>query len=107
MRYENRIRRSPGVPDMNIAAPFPGYSGLACLGAIARFHGIDLSEPHLLQAASPGPDGRVTAANLAQVANKIGLTARLVKLSWRRLGRLRPAPPALLIPPGREAVILS
>src|SRR3979411_2620848 len=82
---------------MNIAAPFPGFSGVACLAAIARFHGLDLSEPYLLQVASPGPDGRVTALHLAQVANKVGLTARLVDLSWRRLGRLGQALPAILL----------
>src|SRR5260370_42160620 len=41
---------------MNIAAPFPGFSGVACLAAIARFHGLDLSEPYRLQVASPGPE---------------------------------------------------
>jgi len=92
---------------MNIAAPFPGFSGLACLAAIARFHGLDLTEPHLLQVASPGPDGRVTAANLAQVANKVGFRAKLVTLSWRRIGRLGQALPAILILRNGEAVILS
>jgi ATP-binding cassette subfamily B protein len=92
---------------MNIAAPFPGFSGLACLAAIARFHGLDLTEPHLLQIASPGPDGRVTAANLAQVANKVGFSAKLVSLSWRRIGRLGQALPAILILRSGEAVILS
>jgi ATP-binding cassette subfamily B protein len=92
---------------MNIAAPFPGFSGLACLAAIARFHGLDLTEPHLLQVASPGPDGRVTAANLAQVANKVGFSAKLVTLSWRRIGRLGQALPAILILRTGEAVILS
>src|SRR5712672_1327416 len=92
---------------MNIAAPFPGFTGVARLAAIARFHGLDLSEPYLLQVASPGPDGRVTAVHLAQVANKIGLTARLVTLSWRRLGRLGQALPAILILRDGEAVILS
>jgi len=92
---------------MNIAAPFPGFSGVACLAAIARFHGLELSEPYLLQLASPGPDGRVTAVHLAQVANKVGLTARLVDLSWRRLGGLGKALPAILILRSGEAVILS
>ena len=47
---------------MNIAAPGSGFSGLACLAAIARFHDLDVSEPYLLQVVAPGPDGRVTAA---------------------------------------------
>ena len=58
--YARKIRTSTGASDMNIAAPFPGYSGLACLAAIARFHGLDVSEPYLLQVAGPGPDGRIT-----------------------------------------------
>ncbi len=92
---------------MNVAAPFPGFSGVACLAAIARYHGLDLSEAHLLQVASPSPDGRVTPANLAQIANKVGFSARLVHLSWRRLGRLGQALPAILVLRGGEAVVLS
>src|SRR3981189_2755790 len=97
MGYANRTRARTGALDMNIAAPFPGFSARARPAAIARFHGLELSEPYLLQLASPGPDGRVTAVHLAQVANKVGLTARLVDLSWRRLGGLGKALPAILI----------
>jgi ATP-binding cassette subfamily B protein len=93
---------------MNIAvAPRPGLSGLACLAAIARFHGLDLSEPYLLQVASPGRDGRVAPANLVQVAHKVGLSAKLAKLSWRRLSGLGQALPAILPLRDGESVILS
>ena len=92
---------------MNIAAPGAGISGLACLAAIARFHDLDVSEPHLLQLISPGPDGRVTPGNLVQGARKVGLTAKLVRMSWSRLGRLGQALPAILILRSGEAVILS
>jgi len=93
---------------MNIAVTAtPGMSGLACLSAIARFHGLDLSEPYLLQVASPGRDGRVTPANLVQVAHKVGLTAKLVKLSWRRIAALGQALPAILPLRDGEAVIFS
>ena len=93
---------------MNIAvAPRPGLSGLACLAAIARFHGLDLSEPSLLQVASPGRDGRVRSANLVQVAHKVGLSAKLAKMSWRRLAGLGQALPAILPLRDGESVIFS
>jgi ATP-binding cassette, subfamily B, bacterial HlyB/CyaB len=93
---------------MNIAvAPSAGISSLACLAAIARFHSLDLSEPYLLQVASPGPDGRITPANLARVAHKIGLTAKVVTLTWNRLGRLGQALPAILVLRDGESVIFS
>ena len=93
---------------MNIAvAPRPGLSGLACLAAIARFHGLDVSEPYLLQVASPGRDGRVAPANLVQVAQKVGLTAKLAKLSWRRLSGLGQALPAILPLRDGESVVFS
>src|SRR5215469_7934243 len=43
----------PQQSDMNVAAPGTGFSGLACLAAIARFHDLDVSEPYLLQVVSP------------------------------------------------------
>jgi len=92
---------------MNVAAPGTGFSGLACLAAIARFHDLDVSEPYLLQVVSPGPDGRVTAAGLVQGARKAGLTAKLLRLSWDRLGRLGSALPAILVLRNGESVILS
>jgi subfamily B ATP-binding cassette protein HlyB/CyaB len=91
---------------MNISPPQPKLSGLASLAAIARFYGLDLSEPYLLQVASPGPDG-MTPAALIQAAHKIGLSAKLVKLSWSRLNRLGRALPAILILQTGEAVVLS
>src|SRR5437660_863289 len=92
---------------MNVAVPYPGISGLACLGAIARFHRLDLSEPYLLQVASPRPQGRLTPANIAQVAVKVGLSSKLVTLTWRRLGRLGQALPAILALRSGEFVVLS
>jgi ATP-binding cassette subfamily B protein len=93
---------------MNVAvAPRAGLSGLACLAAIARFHGLDLSEPYLLQVASPGRDGRVSPGNLVRVAHKVGLSAKLAKLSWRRLARLGQALPAILPLRDGESVIFS
>src|ERR1700730_10737826 len=92
---------------MNIAAPFPGFSGVACLAAIARFHGLEVSEPYLLPLASPGPRGPATGRHLAPAADRVGRTAGLVHLSWRRLGGLGKALPAILILRSGEAVTLS
>jgi ATP-binding cassette subfamily B protein len=93
---------------MNVAvAPRAGLSGLACLAAIARFHGLDLSEPYLLQVASPGRDGRVSPANLVRVAHKVGLSAKLAKMSWRRLAGLGQALPAILPLRDGESVVFS
>jgi ATP-binding cassette, subfamily B, bacterial HlyB/CyaB len=94
---------------MNVATvpSYPGLSGLSCLGAIARFHRLDLSEPYLLQVASPRSGGKLTARNIAQVAQKVGLSSSVVTLSWRRLGRLGQAFPAILALRTGEFVVLS
>ena len=92
---------------MNISPPQPNRSGLACLAAVARFHGLELSEPYLRHVASPGPDGRLTPALLVQATQKVGLTAKLVKFSWKRLNQLGQTLPAILILRSGEAVILS
>jgi len=87
--------------------PRPALSGIACLGAIARFHGLEVADAHLVQVAAPGPNAAFTPNNLVQVARKIGLTAKLVRMSWSRLGGLGPALPAILILRSGEAVVLS
>src|ERR1700732_5216588 len=93
-------------PQSAIAAPQPVLSGLSCLTAIARFHGLDYTEPQLVQFAAPGPDG-VKPAHLVQVARKIDLSAKLVHLSWDRLRRLGQALPAILVLRDGGAVVLS
>src|SRR5580692_10750128 len=75
---------------MIMVAAQPVLSGITCLTVIARFLGVDY-----------------TAAQLVQVARKIELTAKLVRLSWDRLQRLGQALPAILILRDGEAVILS
>jgi ATP-binding cassette subfamily B protein len=91
---------------MNVASPQPILSGISCLTAIARFHGLDYTEVQLIQLAAPGPEG-VKPAHLVQVARKIDLTAKLVRLSWDRLRRLGQALPAILVLRDGEAVVLS
>ena len=66
--------------------PRATVSGIACLGAIARFHGLEFSDTYLIQVAAPGPNALFTPSTLVQVARKIGLTAKLVHMSWSRLG---------------------
>jgi hypothetical protein len=36
---------APAAP----SAPRPTLSGIACLGAIARFHGLEISDTYLIQ----------------------------------------------------------
>jgi subfamily B ATP-binding cassette protein HlyB/CyaB len=91
---------------MNVVSAQPVLSGITCLTAIARFHGLDYTEAQLIQLASPGPEG-VKPAHLVQVARKIDLTAKLVRLSWDRLHRLGQALPAIVVLRDGEAVILS
>jgi subfamily B ATP-binding cassette protein HlyB/CyaB len=91
---------------MNVAPAQPVLSGVSCLTAIARFHGLEYTEMQLIQLAAPGPEG-VKPAHLVQVARKINLTAKLVRLSWDRLRRLGQALPAILMLRSGEAVILS
>jgi subfamily B ATP-binding cassette protein HlyB/CyaB len=76
---------------------------LSCLVAIARYHGLDVSEAALLQQSSGNP----TPAALVRIARAIGLSARLLRFSFERLGRLGQALPALLILRNGSAVILS
>jgi ATP-binding cassette subfamily B protein len=92
---------------MNIVTPQRPFSGLSCLAAIARFHGLDFSEPALLQMAAPGPDARISPAALVQIARKIGLSAKRTDMSWTQLGRLGQALPAILVLRSGDAVILS
>ena len=91
---------------MNVASAPPVLSGISCLTAIARFHGLDYSEMQLIQLAAPGPEG-VKPAHLVQVARKIDLDAKLVRLSWDRVRRLGQALPAILILRDGGAIILS
>jgi len=93
-------------PQSAVAAPQPGLSGIACLTAIARFHGLDYSEMQLVQFAAPGADG-IKPAHLVQVARKIDLSAKLTRLSWDRLRRLGQALPAILVLRDGGAVVLS
>src|SRR5262249_58880646 len=90
----------------SVASPQPGLSGIACLTAIARFHGLDYTEMQLIQYAAPGPEG-IKPAHLVQVARKIDLGAKLVRLSWDRLRRLGHAVPPILLLRGLGAGVVS
>src|SRR5262249_48699200 len=93
-------------PQSAVAAPQQGLSGIAFLAAIARYDGLDYSEMQLVQFAAPGADG-IKPAHLVQVARKIDLSAKLVRLSWDRLRRLGQALPAILVLRDGGAVVLS
>src|SRR5215468_4168330 len=96
----------PQPPQPAVASPQPGLSGIACLTAIARFHGLDYTEMQLIQYAAPGSEG-IKPAHLVQVARKIDLSAKLVRLSWDRMRRLGQALPAILVLRDGGAVVLS
>src|SRR5262249_32217411 len=96
----------PQPPQPAVAQPQPGLAGIACLTAIARFHGLDYSEMQLIQLAAPGTEG-IKPAHLVQVARKIDLSAKLVSISWDRLRRLGQALPAILILRDGGAAVLS
>jgi len=81
-------------------------SGLSCLAAIARFHGLDLADGQIAHLAG-SKTGKLEPSQLVQTAVKIGLTAKQMNVSWDRLGRLGPVWPAILILRDNEAVILS
>jgi subfamily B ATP-binding cassette protein HlyB/CyaB len=76
-----------------------------CLAAVARFHGFDVSEGQLAHLAA-GTE-MVRPQELVRLAHKVGLTAKLVRLSWKRIARLGQAFPAILVLRGGDAVILS
>src|ERR1700730_4653255 len=101
-----KLRMNIAPPQTAVASPQPLLSGISCLTAIARFHGLDYTEMQLVQLAAPGPEG-VRPAHLVQVARKIELSAKLVRLSWDRLRRLGQALPAILVLRDGEAVALS
>jgi subfamily B ATP-binding cassette protein HlyB/CyaB len=101
-----KLRMNIAPPQTAVASPQPLLSGISCLTAIARFHGLDYTEMQLVQLAAPGPEG-VRPAHLVQVARKIELSAKLVRLSWDRLRRLGQALPAILVLRDGEAVVLS
>jgi ATP-binding cassette subfamily B protein len=67
---------------------------------------LEFSDSHLVQIAAPGPNALFTPSSLVQVARKIGLTAKLLRMSWSRLGALGQAVPAIIVLRNGEAVIL-
>ncbi|HEY0838527.1 MAG TPA: peptidase domain-containing ABC transporter [Azospirillum sp.] len=70
-------------------------TGLWCLTAIARFHGIDLSEEQLLHTqALEGKD--VDLRRLAKIAQHFHFRTRIVGMSWDELVALGDALPAVL-----------
>ncbi|MGO9327865.1 MAG: peptidase domain-containing ABC transporter [Steroidobacteraceae bacterium] len=91
---------------MDVAVTNRTFSGISCLSAIARFHGLDFAEAQIAHLAGVKA-GKLDPSQLVQTAHKIGLTAKLVRLSWDRVGGLGPVCPAILILKNNEAVILS
>src|SRR6185295_10711672 len=91
---------------MDTATSKTTLSEVSCLAAVARFHGLDIPQSQIFT-LSGSSTGVVGPRQLASIARKIGLSAKLVRLSWARLGRLGQTLPAILILKNNEAVILS
>ena len=83
-----------------------GSTGLWSLVAVARFHGIDLSEDHLTHTYALGA-GEVTARQIVRCAHDAKLQARSLRESWEGLLRLGEAFPAILRLRDGSYVILS
>ncbi|NIX75705.1 ABC transporter transmembrane domain-containing protein [Microvirga terricola] len=69
-------------------------TGLHCLAAVARQHGVDLSAEYLAHTYAIG-EGPVTSQLLLRMARESGLRARRGSLSWSALLDLDEAFPAL------------
>src|SRR5262245_29010398 len=89
---------------MNVAPMHPAAQAIACLTAVGRFHGLDVSEGQLAHLAAGGMVAR--PAEIVQLAQKVGLSAKAARLNWDGLRRLGAALPAIL-PLKEGCVILS
>lgn len=81
-------------------------SGLWCLVAVARHHGLDLSEEKLVHTHALG-DRDLDVARLIRIAREHRLTAKVVALDWDGLFALGEALPAILPLKDGSFVILS
>lgn len=81
-------------------------TGLWCLVALARHHGIDLTEDGLLHSHAM-PAAEVAPAQMVRMARDAGLKARTVRLDWADLRALGEALPAILRLRDGSYVVLS
>lgn len=80
---------------MTVAEALPGNTGLWCLVAVARHHGLDLSEEHLVHAHALGA-AELGIKPLVRIARASRLKARNLHLTWNDLQKLGQALPAVL-----------
>src|SRR5215470_4673045 len=71
-------------------------SGLGCLVAIARHHGLHLSTSQLIH-DNILTGQEISAADLVKCARSAGLKARVLNLKWSELARLKKALPAVVM----------
>jgi ATP-binding cassette subfamily B protein len=77
------------------AEPANEPTGLACLAIIARVHGLSLTVSQLIH-DNVLPNREVTVAELLKCAKSAGLNAKLVRLHWNGLDRLKRILPAIV-----------
>lgn len=70
------------------------HTGLQCLAAVARHHGVDLAPERMVHDYALGP-GPVGARMILRIARDCGLRARSARFSWQDLFGLGDAYPVL------------
>ena len=83
--------RAPSMQD----ATQPTTSGLECLIAVARSHGLHLTREQLVRDNLLGKD-EVSLTQLKRCCEKAGLIAKTLRLTWSDLGDLKRAVPAVV-----------
>ncbi|WP_448207916.1 peptidase domain-containing ABC transporter [Azospirillum sp. sgz302134] len=80
---------------MNVAEALPGNTGLWCLVAIARHHGLDLSEKHLVHAHALGT-AEISVRQMVRLARTSQMKAQSLRLTWNDLQQSGQALPVVL-----------
>ncbi|MCW0233490.1 MAG: peptidase domain-containing ABC transporter [Ferrovibrio sp.] len=88
------------------AAGGAGKSLLAALEYVGRQKGVTLSAVDVARKEALNP-GDLTAGDIVHIARRHGFRARQVTLSWKQLGRLGAALPAVLLLRSGHAVVIT
>lgn len=96
------MRTNPGKSPSSVE----GRTGIQCLVAVARFHGIDVAEPQIVHAQALDA-AEVSLETIAGIARELGLKARIKKMDWEGLPRIGQAFPAILFTQSGQFIVLS
>lgn len=96
------MRTNPGKSPSSVE----GRTGIQCLVAVARFHGIDVAEPQIVHAQALDA-AEVSLETIAGIARELGLKARIKKTDWEGLPRIGQAFPAILFTQSGQFIVLS